>query len=226
MVSSVRVVTILQFLQELASVDGLYVGAAQVETGYLAEVVFQHATHHRGVEKYARFNALAYHVVHRRICHVAVMQQRRRLQRRTVIGPHGRQLGVVAYQNQSAIASLAHVCYKVLQKRSAAEYLAVARRIGEHRRLVDDEHRALLLVHVERVFRLVIGVGALAVDAFVDGEGLLPRIACQHLRRAPRRSQQNALHARLAKHGDQCRNECRFARSRIAVEHENTRIIA
>ena len=100
-----------------------------------------------------------------------------------------------------------------------------ARRTGEHRRLVHDEHGAPLGIGPQRETRLVVGVRTFAVDALVDRVRRGARVAAQHLGRTPRGRQQHAFHPQIAQCRNQRRDERGLARAGIAVQHENLRTI-
>ena len=224
-VAAVKGVAVLQFFEELAALDPLDIREAEPEAGNLVKAVFEHATHHRGVEQDARLRLLPHHFVHRAVNDVAVGVHRRGIERRTEIGPHGRQLGAVADQHQPAPAAAADILHQVRKQRSAAENRPAARRIGEHRSLVNDEHRPALPVEIEREFRFVISVRALAVDAFVDGKSLFLSVLGQHFGCPPRGRQQHGFDSQIFKRPDQSPDERRFSGARITVQHENPRKI-
>ena len=195
LVAAVTVEGILQLFHEITTLYRLEIRVVHFEFRYFVDTVFEHAAHQRSIEQNTRLHLLAHHLVHQPVDDFAVARNRRRIERRTEIAPDGRQLRAVADQNQPATASAAHVTHQVFQQRSAAEQCAVARRIGEHRGFVHDEDGTLFPVEVEREFRFVIGVGALAVDAFVDRKRLLPAVAGEHFGRPSGRSEQHGLYS-------------------------------
>ena len=107
------------------------------------------------------------------------------------IAPHGRQLGAVADQDQPARPAAAHIFDQIRKQRTAAEQRPLGTPVGEHRGLVDDEDRTAFGIEVQREFRLVVGIRALPVDAFVDRQGLLSGVAREHLGGASRGGQKN-----------------------------------
>ena len=225
LVAAVPRIAVLQLFEKLAAPDRLDVRKIHPEARNLVNAVLEHAAHQRRIEQDARAGLLAHHIVHRAVNHLAVGGQRRRVERRTEVAPHGRQLRTVADQHQAAAAAVADVLHQVRQQRTAAEQRPVRRAVGEHRRLVHDEDRSAFGIEVQRKFRFVVGIGALAVDALVNRKGLLAGILCQHLGRTPRRSEQDRFDTQILKRPDHCRDERRLACSGISVEHENPRKI-
>ena len=192
---------------------------------YLHLAAFEHLPQGGGVAEYSRGGILTHDIRHRRIYHLAVRAHGCGIEGGGAVGPYGRKLRVVSHKNQTALPPAAYVCYKVFEQRAAAEDLSVGRGVGEHRRLVDDEYTPLHAVYVERVFRFVVGIGALAVDAFVYCVGLGARILCQDFGGAPRRRQKHARDIHCAQHLHQRRDEGGLSRSGITVENENRGVI-
>ncbi len=226
LVAAVAVVAILQFFEELAALDPFEIGKIQLEAGNLEKPVFEHAPHQRSIEENARLGLLTHHLVERPADRLAVATERRGIERRAAIGTHGRQLGAVARQHQTAAAAAADIPHQIRQQRSAAEERPVGRRVGEHRSLVDDEDGPLLRIEVERELRFVGGIGPLAVDAFVDRQRLPARIARQHLGGPARRREQHAPYPRRFERRDQSGDQRGLARAGVTVEHENLGKIA
>ena len=220
-VAAVLGVAILQFVEKLPAFDRLDVGIVRFEVRNLVDAVFEHAAHQRGVEQNARLGLLTHDLVHRTVLHVAEAGQHRRVERRAAIGPHGRQLGAVADQNQTARAAAADILHEVLQQRSGTEQRPVVRTVRQHRSLVHDENGPLFGVDVERIFRFIIGVGPLTVNPLVDGKCLFLSVLGQHLGGPARRSQQNGFDIQILKRTNQRRDQSRFARTRIPVQHKN-----
>ena len=225
LVASVAGVAILEFLEKLAALDRLDVRKIHAETRNGADAVLEHAPDERGVEQDARFGLLAHDLVERAVDHLAVALHRRRVECRAEVRTHGRQLCAVAHEDQAAAPSVADILHQVTEQRPAAEMCPLRGALGEHRGLIDDEHGPLFGIVVERVLRFVVGIRALAVDPLVDRERTFPGVAGQHLGGPSRRGEQYGADSRLLECPHQCRDECRFSRSRIAVQHENPRKI-
>lgn len=106
LVASVAGVCILEALEELAAVDRFYVGIMQVDVWYVALAALEHLPQHGGVVEYSRVGILAHDVRHRRIGHVAERAHGGGVEGGGAVGPHGRQLGVVAHEYEAALAPL------------------------------------------------------------------------------------------------------------------------
>ena len=225
LVASVAGVAILEFLEKLAALDRLDVREIHAETRNGADAVLEHAPDKRGVEQDARFGLLAHDLVERAVDHLAVALHRRRVECRAEVRTHGRQLCAVAHEDQAAAPSVTDILHQVTEQRPAAEMCPLRGALGEHRGLIDDEHGPLFGIVVERVLRFVVGIRALAVDPLVDRERTFPGVAGQHLGGPSRRGEQYGADSRLLECPHQSRDECRFSRSRIAVQHENPRKI-
>ena len=225
LVAAVSDIAILKFFEELAAHDRLDVGKIHLEAGNLVKAVFEHAAHQRGVEEDARLRLLPHHLVHRAVDDAAVGIHRHRVERRAEIGPDGRQLRAVADQHQTASAAAADILHEVRKQRSAAENGSALRVVRKHRSLIDDEHRPAFGVDVEREFRFVIGIRALAVNAFVDGKCLLLSVLGQHFGGTPCGGQQHGFDSQIFKRADKPGDKRRFSGSGITVQHENPRKI-
>ena len=224
-VAAVPGVTILQLFEELPAFDRLDVGEAHFEMGDFVDAVLEHAPHERGIEKDPRLGLLAHHIVHRSVLDIAETGERRGVERRAAIGPDGRQLGAVADEHQAAVTAAADVLHEVFEQRPGAEKRPAARAVGEHRGLVDDEYRPLLGIEVERIFRFVIGIGALSVYPLVDGKSLFLSVLGEDFGRTARRGEQDGFDIQILKRPHECRYQRRFACAGIPVQHENPRKI-
>ena len=225
-VASVTVIAILQLLHELTAFYHLDIREIHPESRYFADAVLQHAAYQGGVEQNTRFGLLAHHFIQRRVNHLPIDGQSFRIERRGVVHPDRRKLRIVAHENQPAALPAAHVTHQIVEKRPAAEDRPVRRTVCQHRSLVHDEHGPPLLVDVEREFRLVVGIGALAVDPLVNGQGRFSRITGQHLGRPSRRSQQHGFDAAILERPDQSGDQRRLSGTRVTVQYENGRRIA
>ena len=223
LVASVAVVALLQGLEKLPAVEVPDVRKVRPEARHGVDAPFEHAAYQRGVEEDARLGLLTDHLVHRPVDHLAVAGHEDRIERRTVLGPHGRELGVVAHPHQPAPLAAADVGHQIVQQGPGAEKGSARRVVGEHRGLVDDEQRVLLAVGPQGELRFVGGVGSLQVDPLVDGQRPLVRVAGQHLGRPSRRCQKNGFDIQILKRRHKGRNERRLARPGESVENENLR---
>ena len=172
LVLPIAVVALLHLLHHLTARYSLHIRKLHLQVWHLVDSILEHTAQESGIVEYARSGLLAHHIIHRGIDHIAIATHHGLIQRRAIRGAHGRQLCIVTNQNQSTILTLTDIFNKVIQERATAENLTLGGGVGEHRRLIDDEDCAPLLVHIEREVRLVVGRGALAVDSLVDGERL------------------------------------------------------
>ena len=225
-VASVTVVAILQLLHELTAFDRLDIGKIHSKTRYFTDTVLQHAAYQGSIEQNPQFGLLTHHFIQRRVNHLSIDGQGFRIECRGVIRPDRRKLRIVAHEDQPAVPAAAHVTHQIVEQCSAAEDRPVRRTVCQHRSLVHNEYGTPLLVDVERKFRLVVGIGALAVDPLVNGQGRFSRITGQHLGRPSRRSQQHGFDAAILECPDQSGDQRRLSGTRVTVQHENGRRIA
>ena len=221
LVHAVPVVSALDRFEYLASFERFHVVDRGVEHRNVDDVGLQHAAHERRVEQYARLAVLPYHVVEQHGLGFAVPLHMLHVERRAVLQPHGRKLGRIADQNQSAARAPADIGDQIVEQLSRPEQRSVGGVVRQHGCLVHDEHGVFLLVIVERKVRLGRGQRLLPVDLFMDRIGFAAGVAAHYFGGPSGRCQQHGRHAHLFERPYQSGDKRRFARSGIAVQDES-----
>lgn len=127
-----------------------------------------------------RLAVLPYHVVEQHGLGFAVPLHMLHVERRAVLQPHGRKLGRIADQNQSAARAPADIGDQIVEQLSRPEQRSVGGVVRQHGCLVHDEHGVFLLVIVERKVRLGRGQRLLPVDLFMDRIGFAAGVAAHY----------------------------------------------
>ena len=121
--------------------------AAEDDAGQLCHlVVSYHLAYYRGVPQYARLLTLPKHLVEVGVEDTDAVSLHHLLREGWRLSlAHRRQLGTVANEHHPTITPVIHILDKVVQQLSVGKgCVAIARSIGHHRGLVDDEQRVVL----------------------------------------------------------------------------------
>ena len=211
------VVTVLQTLYQFVAHDHLDVGKGSHTKLWevMRLVPLEEVAYHRGVPQYARVVLLAYHLRQVTLRHgESVPGQDALVQGRTQRLAHGRQLGRVAHQHQAAVLPSIDELHEVIQQTPRAELHPGESVVGYHGGFIDDEE-GLVVQHPRDEGEGGFRPGLLAVDAVVDGVGLLTGMEREDLGSPARGCQQ--YHTLLPSH--EClhhgTHQCRLSRARI-----------
>jgi hypothetical protein len=113
----------------------------------------------------------------------------------------------------------------IVEQASSAKHRSFRRVVGNHRRLVDNKQRVLVVVASKAEMRVLGVVAPALVDFAVYGERTVARVCRKHLRRPSRRRQQHSLSAQCRQCCDQRSCERCFARSGISVEQKDRAVV-
>ena len=218
---SIPVVGILYLFQNFAPLDRLHIGKRHVEQRDVDDPRFEHTTYVRGIKQNARSTLLPYDVIEQNGFGRTVNAHLLRIECRTVVVAHRRQLCGISHNDQTAIRPLPDVSDQILEQLPRSENRPFGRVVRQHRGLVDNKDRRPLLIIIERERCHLAGQRLLPVNLLMDRICLGSGIATHHLRRTSRWRQQYRSYAKLGKRTHQCGNQRRLSRSGISVQDEN-----
>src|SRR5699024_4592453 len=221
LLAAVTRVAFLHLFEKFPAVDCPEIRVGHFEQRRFRDARFEHAAYQRGVAKDARIFAVTHHFVQRAVRDRAVRGHEVGVEGRTAVVTYGRQLGVVAYEQDAAARALTDVTEQVVEQRTASERGARIGRGGKHRSLVDDEACVLRAVEVEREARFRVGGTFLPVYLFMYGRGAEARMACHDLRGASGGGEQYRLYLQLFERRHERRDDGRLGRSGITVQDED-----
>ena len=155
----------------------------------------------------------------------AIPLQHRSVEGRAALLTYRRQLGRIAQQNQAAMFARIDILHQVVEQPAGTIHRTLARRVGNHRGLIDDKEGVFgqILAHEEPLH--VGRIALLPVDAAVYRIGGMAGVAGKDLGRPSRRGKQHHLALQLGEGLDQRPHQRSLARAGIASQQKERVVV-